>query len=124
MHKVKVINEKESLIPTHICIDDSEVHGVKSLEYFKAAVDEIPVFKFEVVAMPEVVEIGQAAIQFQFTPKTVQEATTIVRHTLLTDEYSYTALIASIYSALKETAEETDLKDVAKAIADRIIGEE
>lgn len=74
--------------------------------------------------MPEVMEIGQADIQFQFTPQTIQEAATIVRHTMLTDEYSYTALIASIYSALKETAEETDLKDIAKAIADRIIGEE
>lgn len=34
------------------------------------------------------------------------------------------AFLASIESALKELPKETELKDVAKAIADRIIGEE
>lgn len=124
MHKVKIINEHEELITTHIYIDDTEVHGVKSLEYFKAAVDEVPCFKFEVVGMPEEIEIGQANIQFQFTPQTITEALNVIQHTLLTDEFSYTSLIASICSALKEADPNDSIKTVAKSIADRIIGEE
>lgn len=124
MHKVKIINEHEALIPTHIYIDDTEVHGVKSLEYFGAAVDEVPCFKFEVVGMPEVIEIGQANIQFQFTPQTIQEATKVLRHSLIADATLYDAFCASIESALKEIPTGTGLYDIAKAIADRIIGEE
>lgn len=124
MHKVKIINEQEALIPTHIYIDDTEVHGVKSLSYFRAALDEVPVFKFEVAGMPEVIEVGQANIQFQFTPQTVKEASNVIRHNLLVDEFLYDSLAASIYSALKEIPAGTGLCDVAKSIADRIIGEE
>lgn len=124
MNKVKVINEHEGLIPTHIYIDDTEVHGVKSLEYFKAAVDEIPVFKFEVAGMPEVMEIGQADIQFQFTPQTVREATTVLRHNLLADKELYNGFLASIKSSLKESSPTDSIETVAKAIADRIIGNE
>lgn len=124
MHKVKIINECEELMPTHIYIDDTEVHGVKSLRYFKAALDEVPVFKFEVVGMPEVIEIGQANIQFQFTPQTITEATKVLRHSLITDATLYDAFIDSISSALKETSAEDGLYEVARTIADRIIGEE
>lgn len=124
MHKVKIINENEKLIPTHIYIDDTEVHGVKSLEYFKVAVDEVPVFRFEVAGMPEVMEIGQADIQFQFTPHTIREAMSVLRHNLLADKELYNAFLASIESALKEVPAEMGLYDVAKSIADRIIGEE
>lgn len=124
MHKVKIINEHEALIPTHIYIDDTEVHGVKSLEYFGTAVDEVPVFKFEVAGMPEVIEIGQADIRFQFTQQTITEASNVIRNTLLTDEFLYTSLIESIYSALKEAAPSDSIESIAKSIADRIIGEE
>ena len=124
MHKVKMINEQESLVPTHIYIDDTEVYGVKKLEYFKTALDELPVFKFEVSAIPEIIEIGKADIQFQFTPQTIKEAAEVVRHTMITDEYSYSALVACISSVLKENPEGTRLYDVAKAVADRIIGKE
>lgn len=124
MHKVKIINENEKLTPTHIYIDDTEVHRVKSLEYFKVAVDEVPVFRFEVAGMPEVMEIGQADIQFQFTPHTIREAMSVLRHNLLADKELYNAFLASIESALKEVPAEMGLYDVAKSIADRIIGEE
>lgn len=122
MHKVKIINDHKELIPTHIYIDDTEINGVKSLEYFGAAVDEVPVFKFEVAGMPEVIEIGQANIQFQFTPQTVKEASNVIRHNLLADEFLYSSLAASIYSALKEIPAGAGLCDIAKLIADRIIG--
>lgn len=124
MHKVKIINEHEELIPTHIYIDDTEIHGVKSLEYFGASVNEVPVFEFEVAGIPEVIEIGQAAIQFRFTPQTIQEATKVLRHSLITDATLYCAFCKSIESALKEIPAETGLYDVAKAVADRFIREE
>lgn len=127
MHKVKIINEHETLVPTHIYIDDTEVHGVKSLEYFKAELDEVPVFKFETAGIPELIDIGQADIQFQFTPQTISEATEVVRRTLITDEYSHTALVASILSAIEDlnkTPNGMTDDELAKHIAGRIIGEE
>lgn len=46
------------------------------------------------------------------------------REALLSDEVLYSAFIASIESALKEANPKDGLKDIAKSIADRIIGEE
>lgn len=46
------------------------------------------------------------------------------REALLSDEVLYSDFVASIESALKEIPAGTGLYDVAKSIADRIIGEE
>ncbi len=45
------------------------------------------------------------------------------REALLSDNILYNAFLASIESALKEIPAGTGLYDVAKAVADRIIGE-
>lgn len=63
-------------------------------------------------------------INFDYKPETVQDAVEILRHTFLNDKNLYNALIASISSALKELPKESDLEDVSKRIAGRIIGEE
>jgi len=54
----------------------------------------------------------------------VRGAMKIVREELIADKDLYNAFVASIASALKEIPAGTGLYDVAKAVADRIIGEE
>lgn len=58
---------------------------------------------------------------------TVQENTELFRKlqsALTEDKVLYDAFVASIESALKELPRESDLKDVAQTVADRIIGRE
>lgn len=52
----------------------------------------------------------------------VKGAVKIVRNNLIEDKVLYDAFVESIASALKEVPEGTKLYDVAKAVADRVIG--
>lgn len=54
----------------------------------------------------------------------VKGAVKIVRDNFIGDEVLYNCFVSSIASALKELPRESDLEDVAKAVADRIIGRE
>lgn len=54
--------------------------------------------------------------------ETIQQAITILRTALLTDETLYDAFHASIYSQLKETPMDMHPSDVARLVLDRIIG--
>lgn len=54
----------------------------------------------------------------------VKGATKIVRDNLIEDEVLYNCFVESIASALKEVPTGTGLYDVAKAVADRIVGRE
>lgn len=55
----------------------------------------------------------------------IQENTELfrkLRSALMEDRILYDAFVASIESSLKEVSEDTGLYDIAKAVADRIIG--
>lgn len=122
MNKLKIYTDNyKSFMPTHVEIGNNEIHEVTGIEY-KQYAGEIPQCTIQTNCIPDIDIL--ADIQFQFSPQTVQEATKVLRHNLLADIDIYNAFLASIESALKELPEETDLEDVAKAIADRIIGEE
>jgi len=58
----------------------------------------------------------------EHSQNTVRGAVKIIRDELLTNQDLYNAFVASIASALKEIPAGMGLYDVAKAIADRIIG--
>ena len=121
MHKVKVYTENDTdFIPTHVDIDGKRMQcmGIEYTQY----VGEVPQCVLEIPCMPDLDVL--ANLQFQFTPQTITEASNVIRNTLLTDEFLYTSLIASIYSALKETYPSDSVETVAKSIANRIIGEE
>ncbi len=121
MHKVSIKNVTDGDIrPTHVSIDGQPIRAVSV--NFSQSVDAVPTCEIEIRALPDIEAL--ADVRLCFTPKAVHEAAVVVRHTLLTDERLYTALIASIYSALKTLPRELDLKSVAKAVADRIIGEQ
>lgn len=57
-------------------------------------------------------------------PDTIRNAVRLIANHYKGDEYFRNAFITSISSALKDLPKESDLEDAAKAIADRIIGEE
>lgn len=122
MHKVKIINKGENLIPTHVYIDDEELKGITNVEYFNFGVDEPPTFRFTLRGNLGLVEINKANIEFSFTPETMQEAVTILRTALLTDKTFYDAFHASIHSQLKETPADIHPSDVARLVLDRVIG--
>lgn len=121
MHKVSIKNKTgDSYFPTCIFIDK---HPIKAVSVnFNQSVDTVPTCEIEIRALPDIEAL--ADIQFRFTPQTIQEATKILRHSIMMDKDLYNAFIASIASALKEIPAGTGLYDAAKAVADRIIGDE
>ena len=120
MERVKVINSNNSWMGTEYYIGEKKVERVKSVD-FHAGVDEVPVFKFETIGIPDIDMLGD--VQFKFTPKTVQEAAAVIVKSF-SDKQSaeYKAFVDSIYSALKELPKESYMRDVAAAIANRILG--
>lgn len=58
------------------------------------------------------------------TEKSTVDAVKIVRKQLCSDETFYNGFLSSIESALKEAKPYTSEHDLAKAILDRMIGEE
>lgn len=129
-HKVKIINSQETLIPTDIYIDDVKVGGVREIEYFKVGLNQSPTFHFEVVGMADLIEIQKANVEFQFTSKTLQEASKILQDELKKHGDLYNAFLASIESSLLEHCSmcvgknSTANREVAEKILKRIIGEE
>lgn len=107
---------------TEIYVGDSKLNQVTSASYYQDC-STAPCFEFETAGFPDIA-INNADIQFQFTPQTIQEATKVLCHSLIKDATLYGAFCKSIESALKEIPTGTGLYDVAKSIADRIIGEE
>lgn len=121
MHKVKIYTENDTdFIPTHIEIDGKQMQctGIEYTQY----VGEVPQCILEIPCMPALDIL--ANLQFQFVPQTIQEATKVLRHSLIAEKDLYNAFLASIESALKEASLSDSIETVAKSIADRIIGEE
>lgn len=121
MQTVRIHTNPETEL-TEIFLGDNKLNQVVSASYYQDA-STAPCFEFETAGFPDIAT-DNADMQFRFTPQTIQEATKVLRHSLITDVNLYNAFLASIESVLKEIPTGTGLYDVAKAIADRIIGEE
>lgn len=107
---------------TEISIDGIRLNRVISAACVQSS-DTLALFEFDIDGCPDI-EIENASIQFQFAPQTVQESARVLRHSFLKNKDLCDALVTSIESVLKEISAETGLHDVAKAMANRIIGEE
>ena len=124
--KVKIFNPDGSgWCGTKCVVDEKEIPRVKSVD-FHVAVDEVPTFEFEMFGLPDIEMIGD--IRFRFTPESVTDAVTILRHELLTHGEVYNGFKASLKTAIEkyctcglpfEPEEET-----AGKILDFMIGEE
>ena len=110
---------------TKCLIDGKNIRNVTSVD-FHVAVDEIPVFEFETMEIPDIEMHGD--VRFRFTPETVTDAVAVLRHELLTHGEIYNGFKASLKTAIEkyctcglpfEPEEET-----AGKILDFMIGEE
>ena len=119
--RVRIITDDDKFQRTRCYIDDMEVKlitGIQSVIEPRQA----PQFTFETVGMPDIDMNGQ--VLFGFTPETVEDAAKVLQHEFKTNPESYKALVNSIESVLKELPEngETWTFDIAKMVANRIIG--
>lgn len=122
MSKVSVKNDSYSQYGTKIEIDGEPLNKVKSVD-FHVSTEEIPCFTIETIGMPDI-EI-QGRCDFRFSVDTIQQACKVLCQTLKTNDEFYTAFVASIESALRESTivwEEWEYTETAKKIANRIIG--
>lgn len=124
--KVKIFNPDGSgWCGTKCVVDGKKIPRVKSVD-FHVAVDADPTFEFEMFGLPDIEMIGD--IRFRFTPESVTDAVSILRHELLQHGEIYHGFKASLKSALERynycglPFEPED--DVARKILDFMIGEE
>lgn len=98
MPVVKIVNPNPNeWMGTKCFIDNQEIHNVKSVD-FHVSVDELPVFEFEMMGMPDI-EMDCIA-NIMFSPQSIAEAITILRHELLQHGEIYHGFKASLKSAL------------------------
>lgn len=124
--KVRVYNPSASGWPEVKClIDGNEAKNVRLVD-FHGSVDEIPIFKFETMGIPDIKMCGD--IRFRFIPETVTDAVFILRNELLAHGEVYNGFKESLKTAIEkyctcglpfEPEEET-----AGKILDFMIGEE
>lgn len=126
MPVVKILNPKPyDLRGTQCFIDGNKVPRVKSVD-FHVAVDEVPIFNFEMMGVPDIE--AECLAQISFTSQSITDAISVLRHELLQHGEIYHGFKASLKSALEhynycglpfEPEEE-----IAGKMLDFIIGEE
>lgn len=126
MPTVKIVNPTPNeWRGTKYFIDEKEVPAVKAAD-FHVAVDELPVFAFEMIGKPDIEMECMANVRF--TPESIDDAVLILRHELLQHGELYRGFKASLKSALEKynncglPFEPED--EIAGKILDFAIGEE
>lgn len=121
--RVKVVNPNDGWFGTEYYINGQEIDRVQSVD-FRVAVDELPIFTFEMMGWPDIDMYGD--IRFSFAPETVTEAVKVLRNELLKHGDIYNGFKASVLSAIEDTNKSpngmTD-SELAEHIVKRIIGE-
>lgn len=130
--RVKVVNPNEDWMRTEYYIDGKKIKNVKSVD-FRVAVDEVPHFTFETMGLPDIDMSGD--IRFKFTPKTVQQASAVLRNELMTRGGLYHIFLESMLSALDDSfwdsrdrngndldLGEEDFQEAAALMLNRLIG--
>lgn len=130
--RVKVVNPNGDWRGTECYIGDKKIEHVKSVD-FRVAVDEVPHFTFETMGLPDIDMSGD--IRFKFTPKTVQQASAVLRNELMTRGGLYHIFLGSMLSALDDSfwdsrdrngndldLGEEDFKEAAVLMLNRLIG--
>lgn len=130
--RVKVVNPNEGWMGTEYYIDDKKIKNVKSVD-FRVAIDETPQFTFETLGVPDIDMSGN--LKFRFTPKTVQQASAVLRNELMHRGKLYHVFLESMISALDDKFwdsrnkngneldfGEEDFKEAAALMLNRLIG--
>ena len=130
--RVKVVNPNEGWIGTEYYIDGKKIERVKSVD-FRVAVDEVPMFTFETMGIPDIDMSGD--IRFRFTPETVQKAVAVLQSELTGNRDLRMTFLKRMLSALDDNfwnSRETtgdqldigydDFKEAAELMLNRLIG--
>lgn len=120
---VKIEQDKENKNIHRVFIDGKQIDKITHLD-FQVNPLEIPSVTLNIERMSGVDFEGQAEVNFLKDPFTVQNACKILRDELLKHEDLYRAFSASIYSALKDISEDTEIDEMPEIILSRMIGED
>ena len=118
---VKIEQDKANPVIYRVYKDGNEITRVRHVN-INFDVYEVPTVNVEIVGGCDFE--GMADIEFDYSPYTVKESCMILREELLKHGDLYNAFLLSIQSALKEASDVGRKEEIARAILNRIIGEE
>lgn len=120
---VKIEQDKENNHIHRVFIDGKQIEKITHLD-FQVNPLEIPSVTLNIEQMSGIDFEGQAEVNFLKDPFTVQNACKILRDEIMKHEDLYRAFSASIYSALKDISEDTEIDEMPEIILSRMIGED
>lgn len=120
---IKIEQDKENDHIHRVFIDGKQIDKITHLD-FQVNPCEIPSVTLNIERMSGVDFEGQAEVNFLKDPFTVQNACKILRDEIMKHEDLYRAFSASIYSALKDISEDTEIDEMPGIILSRMIGED
>ena len=120
---VKIEQDKENKHIHRVFIDGNQIEKITHLD-FQVNPLEIPNVTLNIEQMSGIDFEGQAEVSFLNNPFTVQNACKILRDELLKHGDLHRAFLSSIYSALKDISEDTNIDEIPEIILNRIIGED
>lgn len=120
---VKIEQDKENKHIHRVFIDGKQIEKIKHLD-FQVNPMEFPSVTLNIEQMGGIDFEGQAEVNFLKDPFTVQNACKILRDEIMKHEDLYRAFSASIYSALKDISEDTEIDEMPEIILSRMIGED
>ena len=118
---VKIEQDKQNEMIHRVFVNGEKLKRVNHID-LNIDVDEAPQVNVGIVGGCDFE--GMADIHFDYSPYTVKEACKILRDELLKHGDLYKAFSASIYSALKDISEDTNIDEMPEIILSRIIGED
>lgn len=118
---VKIEQDKENKHIHRVFVDGKQIKRITRLD-FEINPCEVPVLTIETIGGVDFE--GQAEVNFLKDPFTVQNACKILRDEIMKHEDLYRAFSASIYSALKDISEDTEIDEMPEIILSRMIGED
>lgn len=117
---VKIEQDKQNEMIHRVFVNGEKLKRVNHID-LNIDVDEAPQVNVGIVGGCDFE--GMSDIHFDYSPYTVKEACKILREELLKHGELYRAFSASIYSALKDISEDTNIDEMPEIILNRIIGE-
>ena len=120
---VKIEQDKKNKHIHRVFIDGKQIEKITHLD-FQVDPCEIPSVTLNIERMSGIDFEGQAEVNFLKDPFTVQNACKILRDEIMKHEDLYRAFSASIYSALKDISEDTEIDEMPEIILSRMIGED
>ena len=118
---VKIEQDKENEHIHRVFVDGKQIEKITHIDF---EINPLETPRINIETMSGIDFEGQAEVNFLKDPFTVQNACKILRDELLKHEDLYRAFSASIYSALKDISEDTEIDEMPEIILSRMIGED